>query len=51
MMRDFMSSIFAKQTKIQLQQKKSRDIYEITAVDDIVLNYNQEVVDYEIKDT
>ena len=50
-MRDFMSFMFTKKVKIQLQQKKSRDIYKITFIDNIALNYNQEVVDYEIKDT
>ena len=39
-MRDFMSPIFAKQTKIQLQQKKSRYIYKVTSIDDTVLSYN-----------
>ena len=50
-MRDFMSLMFAKKTKILLQQKKGRDTYKITSVDDKALSYNKRVVDYEMKDT
>ena len=50
-MRDFMSLIFVKQAKIQLQQKKSRDVYKVTSVDDTALSYNQEVVNHETEDT
>ena len=50
-MRDFMSLIFTKQTKIQLQQKKNRVIYEVTFIDDAVLNYDQRVVNHKTEDT
>ena len=50
-MRDFMSLIFVKKTKIQLQQKKSRDIYKVTSVDNTALSYNKEVVNYKTEDT
>ena len=50
-MRDFMSLIFIKKTEILLQQKKSRDTYKVTFVDNTALSYNKEVVDYKIKDT
>ena len=50
-MRDFVSPIFAKKVKILLQQRKDRDIYEVTSVDDKALSYNKEVIDHEIKDT
>ena len=46
-----MSLIFAKKVKILLQQKKSRDTYEVTSVDDIALSYNEEVVNHETEDT
>ena len=46
-----MSLIFTKKIKIQLQQKKSRDIYKVTSVDDTALSYNKEVVDHKMKDT
>ena len=51
MMRDFMSSIFIKKIKILLQQKKNRDTYKVTFIDDTALSYNKGVVDYKIKDT
>ena len=50
-MRDFMSSIFTKKVKISLQQKKSRDTYEVTSVDDTALSYNKGVVNQETEDT
>ena len=50
-MRDFMLSMFTKKIKIPLQQKKDRDIYKITFIDNKALNYNKRVVDCEIKDT
>ena len=50
-MRDFISSIFAKKVKIQLQQKKSKDIYKITSVNNAALSYNQRVINYKIEDT
>ena len=50
-MRDFMSSMFAKKVKIQQQQKKSRDIYKVTSVDDTALSYNQEVINHKTEDT
>ena len=50
-MRDFISSMFTKKVKILLQQKKSRDIYKVTSVDNTALSYNKEVVNQEIKDT
>ena len=50
-MRDFVSSMFIKKIKISLQQKKDRDIYKVTSVDDKALSYNKRVVDHEIKDT
>ena len=46
-----MSPIFAKKVKIQLQQKKNRDTYEVTFIDDAALSYNQRVVDHETEDT
>ena len=46
-----MSLIFTKWTKIQLQQKKSRDIYKVTSVDNAVLSYNQRVFNYKTEDT
>ena len=51
MMRDFMSPTFAKKSKVQLQQKKNRDIYKVTSVDNTALSYNNKVVDHEMKDT
>ena len=51
MMRDFMSSMFIKKVKILLQQKKGRDTYKITSVDDKALSYNKRVVNHKIKDT
>ena len=50
-MRDFMSSIFTKKIKILLQQKKGRDTYKVTFIDDMTLSYNKEVVNYETEDT
>ena len=50
-MRDFMSSMFAKKIKIPLQQKKGRDTYKVTSVDDKALSYNKRVVDHETEDT
>ena len=50
-MRDFVSSMFIKKIKILLQQKKGRDIYKITSVDNKALNYNKRVVDHETEDT
>ena len=50
-MRDFMSFTFAKKAKIQLQQKKNRDIYKVTFIDDIALSHNNRVVNHEMKDT
>ena len=49
--RNFMSSMFTKKFKIQLQQKKSRDTYKVTSVDDTALSYNKEVVDHQTEDT
>ena len=49
--RDFMSPMFVKKTNIQLQQKKGRDIYKVTFIDNTALSYNKEVVDQEMKDT
>ena len=46
-----MSSMFTKKVKILLQQKKGRDTYKVTSIDDKALSYNKRVVDYEIKDT
>ena len=46
-----MSLTFAKKVKILLQQKRSRDIYKVTSVDNTALNYNQRVVDHETEDT
>ena len=50
-MRDFMSLTFAKKSKIQLQQKKHKNIYEITSVDDTTLSYNNRVIDHKTEDT
>ena len=50
-MRDFMSLTFTKKAKISLQQKRSRDIYKDTSVDDTALSYNQRVIDHKMKDT
>ena len=50
-MRDFMLSIFTKKIKILLQQKKSKDTYKITSVDNTALSYNKEVVNHETEDT
>ena len=50
-MRNFMSSMFTKKVKIPLQQKKDRDIYKVTSVDNKTLSYNKRVVDHETEDT
>ena len=50
-MRDFMSSTFAKKSKVQLQQKKNKNIYKVTSVDDAALSYNNRVVDHKTEDT
>ena len=50
-MRDFMSSMFTKKVKIPLQQKKGRDTYKVTSVDDKALSYNKGVIDHKIEDT
>ena len=50
-MRDFMSSMFTKKVKIPLQQKKGRDTYKVTSVDDKALSYNKRVVDHKTEDT
>ena len=50
-MRDFMSSMFIKKIKILLQQKKDRDIYKITFIDDKAPSYNKRVIDHETEDT
>ena len=46
-----MSSIFIKKVKIPLQQKKGRDTYEVTFIDNKTLSYNKRVVDHKIEDT
>ena len=51
MMRDFMSSMFTKKVKIPLQQKKGKEIYKITFIDDKALSYNKRVVDHKTEDT
>ena len=51
MMRDFMSFMFTKKVKILLQQKKGRDIYKVTSVDDKTLSNNKRVVDQKTEDT
>ena len=50
-MRDFMLLIFAKKSKIQLQWKKHKNVYEFTFIDDAALSYNNRVVDHETEDT
>ena len=50
-MRDFVSSMFIKKIKILLQQKKGRDIYKITFIDDKTLSYNKRVIDHKTEDT
>ena len=47
-MRDFMSSIFTKKIKIPIQKKS--DVYEVTIIDNKLLSYNKEMIDYEIKE-
>ena len=50
-MRDFVSLMFAKKVKISLQQKKGRDTYKVTSIDNKALNYNKGVVDHKTEDT
>ena len=50
-MRDFMSLMFVNKTRIQLQQKKIKNIYEVTSVDNTALSYNNKVVNHKIEDT
>ena len=45
-----MSPTFTK-VKIPLQQKKGRDTYKVTFIDDKALSYNKRVVDHETEDT
>ena len=51
MMRDFMSLMFIKKSKVQLQQKKYKNIYKVTFIDDTALSYNNRVVNQKIEDT
>ena len=46
-----MSLIFIKKIKISLQQKKSRDTYKVTFIDNTALSYNEEVINLKIEDT
>ena len=46
--RDFMSSMFTKKAKLPLQAKS--DVYKVTAVDNKLLFYNKEMINYEIKE-
>ena len=46
-----MSSTFTKKIKIQLQQKKNKDIYKVTSIDNAALSYNNKVVYHKIKET
>ena len=46
-----MSSMFTKKVKIPLQQKKGRDTYKVTFIDDKALSYNKGVVDHDTEDT
>ena len=46
-----MSLIFTKKVNIQLQQKKGRDTYKVTFIDDTALSYNQEVINHKTEDT
>ena len=50
-MRDFMSPTFTKKVKIPLQQKKGRDTYKVTFINNKALSYNKRVIDHEMKDT
>ena len=43
-----MLSTFAKKVKIPLQKKS--DVYEVTTVDDKLLLYNKEMIDYKMKE-
>ena len=43
-----MSSTFAKKAKISLQKKSG--VYEVTAVDDKLLFYNNEIVNHETEE-
>ena len=47
-MRDFLSSIFIKKVKILLQKKSNT--YKVTAVNNKLLLYNNEIIDYKIKE-
>ena len=47
-MRDFMSPTFTRKAKISLQKKS--DAYKVTAVDDKLLSYNNEMIDHKIKE-
>ena len=47
-MRDFMSFTFTKKVKVSLQKKS--DIYEVTAVDNELLSYNNRMIDHKIKE-
>ena len=47
-MRDFMSLMFTKKVKISLQEKS--DVYEITAVDEKLLSYNNKMLNYKIEE-
>ena len=51
MMRDFMLLIFTKKIKIPLQQKKDKDIYKVTSINNMTLSYNKEVINHKMKDT
>ena len=51
MIRNFMSLTFARKARIQLQQRKNRDIYKVTFIDNTALSYNNAVVDHETEDT
>ena len=46
-----MSLIFIRKAKIMLQQKRKQDIYKVTAIDNTALSYNNEVINYKMKDT
>ena len=50
-MRNFMSPTFARKAEIMLQQKRKQNTYEVTAVDNRALSYNNRVINHEIKDT
>ena len=48
MMRDFISLTFARKVKIPLQKKS--DTHKVTAVDDKLLSYNNEMIDYKTEE-